>query len=234
MARGRIINSKITQDKRVNDLSDDTSRLAFTWLITFTDCEGRTYGDPALLRSILFPRRSDITVEQMEHYIREWESAELIKWYGANDDLWIEFPNFEKNQVGLRKSREPKSDIPPPLVDDSAEENRQSSDKEPEDIPLKRREEKLKEENTIDVVNLFEIYEENIGALTPMIAEQIKDWEEHYANSWVAEAVEIAVKNEIRKASYISGILKNWHTEGKGKKGVAPTSVANRPAVEWK
>lgn len=98
---------------------------------------------------------------------------------------------------------------------------------------MKTNEIKTNEENTIDIVNLFEIYEENIGALTPMIAEQIKDWEEHYANSWVAEAVEIAVKNEIRKASYISGILKNWHTEGKGKKGVVPKSIANIPAVEW-
>lgn len=114
MARGRMINSAICADKRINELCDDTSRLAFTWLVTFADVEGRTYGDPALLRSQLFPRRTDITAERMEEYIREWAAAGLVIWYEAKDDLWIEFPAFEKNQIGLRKDREPGSEIPAP------------------------------------------------------------------------------------------------------------------------
>jgi hypothetical protein len=116
MARGRMINSKITLDQRINSLSDDTSRLAFTWLITFADCEGRTYGDPAVVRSMLFPRRANITVAQMERYIKEWADIGLVTWYEANNDLWIEFQGFEKNQVGLRKDREQASDIPAPSL----------------------------------------------------------------------------------------------------------------------
>ena len=57
MPRGRFISKEITLDKKVNNLADDTSRLAFTWLITFADCEGRTPGDPAVVRSLLFARR---------------------------------------------------------------------------------------------------------------------------------------------------------------------------------
>lgn len=112
MARGRMINNKIALDKRVHDLSDDTSRLAFTWLITFADCEGRTYGDPAVVRSMLFPRRSDMSVEQMEAYLSEWAEAGLVIWYEAEGDKWIEFPNFGKNQKGLDRRHEPKSIIP--------------------------------------------------------------------------------------------------------------------------
>jgi hypothetical protein len=114
MARGRMISKDISVDKKINNLSDDTSRLAFTWLIAHADREGRTQGDPAVVRALLFPRRSDITIEQMEGYIREWAAAGLIMWYEANDDLYIAFPNFDKHQVGLRKDREPESTIPPP------------------------------------------------------------------------------------------------------------------------
>lgn len=113
MARGRFISNAITSDKKVNDLSDDTSRLAFTWLVTFADCEGRTHGDPAMVRSLLFPRRSDVTNERMEHYIAEWQAAGLVRAYAANGDLWLDFPNFSKHQTGLRKDHEAASTIPP-------------------------------------------------------------------------------------------------------------------------
>jgi len=114
MARGRLISNEITRDKKVNDLSDDTCRLAFTWLISFADKEGRTHGDPALVRSQLFPRRSDVTIEQMETYIKELHDAGLIIWYQAEGDWWITFPKFSDHQPGLRKDRESVSMIPPP------------------------------------------------------------------------------------------------------------------------
>ena len=114
MARGRMINSKITRNKAINDLSDDTSRLAFTWLVTFADVDGRCNGDPALVRSLVFPRRTDVTVEQMAGYIQEWADAGLVVWYEAEGDLWIAFPSFEENQRGLDRRKEPASDIPAP------------------------------------------------------------------------------------------------------------------------
>lgn len=113
MARGRFITNGITSDKKINDLSDDTSRLAFTWLITFADCEGRTHGDPAMVRSLLFPRRTDITIERMEAYLAEWQAAGLVRVYAANGDTWLDFPNFSKHQTGLRKDHEAASTIPP-------------------------------------------------------------------------------------------------------------------------
>ena len=114
MARGRMVNSKIVLNRAVSDLSDDTSRLAFTWLITFADVEGRTYGDPAVVRSMLFPRRADVTVAQVEGYIREWAAAGLVTWYEADGDQWIEFPKFRANQRGLDTRKEPASEIPAP------------------------------------------------------------------------------------------------------------------------
>jgi len=114
MAKGRIIVSAITCDKCVNNLSDDTSRLAFTWLLTFADSQGRTYGDPAVVRSMLFPRREDVSIAQMEQYITEWAACRLIVWYEADGDLWIAFPSFFKHQTGFDKRHEPASIVPVP------------------------------------------------------------------------------------------------------------------------
>ena len=109
-----MVANNICKDKDVHQLSDDTCRLLFTWLITFADCEGRTYGDPAIVKSTVYPRRTDITVEQIDGYLNELNSSGLILRYTAEDDLYILFPAFDKNQPGLRKDREPVSEIPPP------------------------------------------------------------------------------------------------------------------------
>jgi hypothetical protein len=145
MANGRFITNTICADKRVNQLSNDTCRLAFTWLVTFADREGRTYGDPAMVRSMLFPRRQDISIEQMQQMITEWASLGLVVWYEDDGDLWIWFPGFEKNQMGLRKEREAPSKIPAPS-DAGTEKVRSRYGVSPELIPVKLIEVKLIEE----------------------------------------------------------------------------------------
>ncbi len=46
--------------------------------------------------------------------------------------------------------------------------------------------------------NVFKLYEENIGPLTPMIADALKDAENTFSPEWIAEAIELAVKNNKR------------------------------------
>ena len=62
--------------------------------------------------------------------------------------------------------------------------------------------------------NVFKLYEENIGPLTPMIADMLKDAEETYSDEWVAEALEIAVRNNVRNWKYVEAILKRWKEKG--------------------
>jgi DnaD/phage-associated family protein len=66
--------------------------------------------------------------------------------------------------------------------------------------------------------NIFKLYEENIGPLTPMLADALKDAEQTYATEWVAEALEIAVKNNKRSWKYVEAILRRWKDEGHAKK----------------
>ncbi len=63
--------------------------------------------------------------------------------------------------------------------------------------------------------NIFVLYEQNIGALTPIIADHLLDAEKTYSVEWISEAIEIAVTNNIRKWRYILSILERWQQEGK-------------------
>lgn len=66
--------------------------------------------------------------------------------------------------------------------------------------------------------NIFRLYEENIGPLTPLIADALKDAEETFSEEWVAEAIEKAAINNVRKLPYIVAILKSRKEEGSGEK----------------
>ena len=63
--------------------------------------------------------------------------------------------------------------------------------------------------------DIFTLYEENIGMLTPMIAEELKEAERLYPADWIRDAVREAVTQNKRKWSYISAILERWSAEGR-------------------
>jgi DnaD/phage-associated family protein len=62
--------------------------------------------------------------------------------------------------------------------------------------------------------NIFRLYEENIGPLTPMIAEALGDAENTYPHQWIEEAIRIAVEKNKRNWRYAEAILKRWQREG--------------------
>ena len=63
--------------------------------------------------------------------------------------------------------------------------------------------------------NIFTLYERNIGMITPMIAEELKEAETLYPRLWVEEAFKEAVKLNKRSWKYIARILERWANEGK-------------------
>jgi DNA replication protein len=67
----------------------------------------------------------------------------------------------------------------------------------------------------IERPNIFVLYEQNVGLMTPLIAEQLRDMEKSYPPAWIDEAFEIAVSRNKRALRYIQTILKRWETEGK-------------------
>jgi DnaD/phage-associated family protein len=64
-------------------------------------------------------------------------------------------------------------------------------------------------------VNIFALYEQNIGMITPMIAEELKEAERLYPPQWIEEAFKEAVTLNKRSWRYIARILERWASEGK-------------------
>ena len=73
-----------------------------------------------------------------------------------------------------------------------------------------------------DVPNIFKLYEENIGPLTPLMADALRAAENEYAAEWFKEAFEIAVTRSKRNWKYIEAILKRWKEEGKDERKNQP------------
>jgi DNA replication protein len=69
---------------------------------------------------------------------------------------------------------------------------------------------------TPDQPNIYKLYEENIGPITPMIAEILKMDEATYPITWINEAIEIAVTRNARNWKYVQAILARWQKEGRG------------------
>lgn len=73
-------------------------------------------------------------------------------------------------------------------------------------------------------LNIFALYEKNVGLLTPMVAEELKEAERLYPESWIEEAFKEAVSLNKRNWRYIARILERWSVEGKdsGESGRGP------------
>lgn len=64
-------------------------------------------------------------------------------------------------------------------------------------------------------INVFALYEQNIGMITPMMAEELKEAEKLYPPQWIEEAFKEAVTLNKRSWKYIARILERWASEGK-------------------
>jgi DnaD/phage-associated family protein len=76
--------------------------------------------------------------------------------------------------------------------------------------------------------DIFTLYEDNIGAITPLIADDLRDAEQRYPAEWVRAAIREAAELNARSWRYVSAILKRWETEGRGNE-----KHGRDPEAEW-
>jgi len=62
--------------------------------------------------------------------------------------------------------------------------------------------------------NIFSLYEQNIGLLQPLIAEELREAEEVYPREWIERAFRIAAQRNVRHWRYVQAILKRWASKG--------------------
>jgi DnaD/phage-associated family protein len=76
--------------------------------------------------------------------------------------------------------------------------------------------------------NIFDLYEANIGLLSPIIVDELKDAEATYSQVWIEDAFKIAVENNVRKWSYIRAVLERMATSGR-EDGSKEEDAGNKP-----
>ncbi len=84
-----------------------------------------------------------------------------------------------------------------------------------ERVRLHRERQKTGEGEAVGELGVIsKLYEENIGVLTPVAADRLKDIAERYPPGWFGEALKEAVARGARNLKYIESILERWKAEG--------------------
>lgn len=76
--------------------------------------------------------------------------------------------------------------------------------------------------------NIFTLYEQNIGVLTPIIADTLVDAEKTYPVGWIEEAMKIAVERNARNWRFIEAILRSWKEKGRDEKDQRPAAESRK------
>jgi DnaD/phage-associated family protein len=66
-----------------------------------------------------------------------------------------------------------------------------------------------------DFATVVSAYENNISMITPIMSETIQAAIDEFGAENIVEAIGLAVKSDVRKWSYVNGILKRWRKDGK-------------------
>lgn len=66
-----------------------------------------------------------------------------------------------------------------------------------------------------ELPDIFTLYEQNIGMLTPIVAEDLRDAANLYPEIWIRDAIREAVSLNKRNIRYITRILERWSAEGR-------------------
>ncbi len=76
--------------------------------------------------------------------------------------------------------------------------------------------------------NIYQLYEQNIGMITPLLAEKLRQAEQDYPEDWIRDAFSLAVERNKRSWSYIHSILRNWAQYGKDTPSQTGRSLVGR------
>ena len=111
--RGRLLWHSISRSRKLAELSCDSARLLYTWMIPHADNLGRMDGEPSVLRAIVVPRLRHITEKNVEKWLGEMRDLGLILWYEVEDLRYIQLVGHGEHQriVGNMKKT---SDYPAP------------------------------------------------------------------------------------------------------------------------
>jgi DNA replication protein len=85
---------------------------------------------------------------------------------------------------------------------------------------------------------IFDLYEQNVGLVQPLIADELRAAAELYPGAWIEDAFHQAVAYNRRSWRYVKRILERWATEGRQSSDATPgrraaSNPQASPRREW-
>lgn len=99
----RIYSAALT-DKRINQLTE-LAELCLSRLHLVADDYGNLPGDVALLLPLLYPRRREVTADQLDERLGELLAGGFIERYEAEGDDWIHIHGWQDAQPAGKNGR---------------------------------------------------------------------------------------------------------------------------------
>jgi hypothetical protein len=111
MAKGRMLQNRISKSNKIASLSSDTVRLLYTWLLSHLDVNGNFYADPTMVNNLVFTRLGH-SIKTVSSALDELADKELIVRYQIDGEVYLNYPDFLEKQPRLNPDREGTPDIP--------------------------------------------------------------------------------------------------------------------------
>lgn len=143
----RIYTSALT-DKRVNALSME-AELTLSRLKLLADDHGNLQGEPGLVLILAYPRRREITQEQIDGWLQELREAGFISDYEAEEDQYLHIVDWFSEQPAGKNGKRVRRFPPSPAEDRTPENPRES-----EIIPENAGESTAYQDQTMSMTNL--------------------------------------------------------------------------------
>lgn len=77
--------------------------------------------------------------------------------------------------------------------------------------------------------SLLALYEANIGLITPLLLEELREADERYPRDWIEAAIREAVRSNVRSWRYIRKVLERWATNGRHN---APSQLERQQPID--
>ena len=111
MAKGRMLQNRISKSHKLASLSSDTVRLLYTWMLSHLDINGSFYADPVMVNNLVFTRLGH-PVKIVAAALDELDQVGLIVRFKIDDEVYLNYPDFDEKQPKLYPEREGNPDIP--------------------------------------------------------------------------------------------------------------------------
>jgi DnaD/phage-associated family protein len=207
MPKYRQLHTKIIDSFDFNEMPDDFTRVVWMLLTLILDSEGRGIDNPCWIKSKMFPLRYDVTDEQISNAFAWLAEREMIQRYSVNGRRYFCIPTFKDYQSGTQKEAKSLLPSPPGIL-------RTNSGEAPEKVGAAESASASESESESIRPDIFLFYEQEIGPLTAMISDELKQAEKDYPHGWVREAIHEAAIHNKRSWKYVDTILKRWKRDG--------------------